>query len=115
MDDLNSVLIEGRVVNGPCWTGDTEPVRAWFDIEHVTHVKDNGTGTAKDIVGTFHVEVVGRLATVCVDELQQGRSVRVVGKLTRNGDCPAYIWAEHVEFKAPRPTRAPAPVEGAAV
>lgn len=112
MDDLNSVLIEGRVVNGPCWTGDTEPARAWFDIETASRAL---SPSGRDLGGTFHVEVVGRLATACMDTLQQGMSVRVVGKLTRNGTCPAYIWAEHVEFRAPRPTRAPAPVEGAAV
>jgi single-strand DNA-binding protein len=113
MFSLNSVLIEGAVVNGPVETADN---RCEFDILSARDEADaiNGGTVHKE----FRVEVEARafrLARSCLETLKTGRGVRVVGRLESETytaldgmeHTEVVIVAEHVEFmpiqKRPQP------------
>ena len=106
MNDLNSVLLEGVLVENP--KASTSPdgqarcnfivTTVWEDMRH------EGRKTE-----TFYFDVVvyGQLGQKCLDDLKAGRGVRVVGRLKRENSTDPEgeyhpeikIVAEHVEFR----------------
>jgi len=104
MNDLNSVLLEGVLVENP--KASTSPdgqtvcnftiTTVWEDMRHEGRKKE-----------PFHFGVVayGRLGQKCLYDLKAGRGVRVVGRLRRESSTEGKsrpeikIVAEHVEFK----------------
>ena len=97
MNDLNSVLLEGKVTADPA----PIPNGCTFSILASRLVKtDDGQKTTTSL---FPIEVTGRLAEVCQEYLKAGRGVRIVGRLCQDPeDALLFIQAEHVEFKPER-------------
>jgi len=95
MNNLNSILVEGTLMNDPVTTN-TEQTRTAFNLYSVHYEKG---GQFSDI--TVPIKTTGRLAEVCADYLKAGRGVRVVGRLAQN-NTELYVHAEHVEFKPER-------------
>jgi single-strand DNA-binding protein len=106
MNSLNSVLLEGDVVQGPYID---QSGRVTFKIESRRVYKDEA-GEIRDDTLVTEVQSTGRLATACHANLKTGRGVRVVGRLDQelrpSGSKALYVFAEHVEFK---PVKANAP------
>ena len=89
MKDLNSVLIEGTLIEDPIvkkFEEDESMCR--FKIKHET----------RDSIFEFPVCVYGKQAAFCEEHLKTGRKVRIVGRLTRVFGT-VFISAEHVEIR----------------
>lgn len=100
MNDLNSLLIEGSVV-GPVVDDTSEHgVACNFRIVSHRHAKgDNDENPMVDIPTTVQVFVAhGSLANRCIEELSDGRKVRIVGRVQGHAGDLAMI-AEHIEFR----------------
>lgn len=97
MNNLNSVLLEGKIEKGPSLlTAPEGKSLCTFTISSARFYKQ---GEDRKIeTSLFDVEAHGRLAEVCGEYLKAGREVRVVGRL-REEDSRVFINAEHVEFK----------------
>jgi single-strand DNA-binding protein len=100
MDNLNSVLLEGQLT--------AEPVLAYAPtgtpvcIMHILtkrYVKDATTGVIKEERQNYTIRTYNHQAEVCMEDLHQGRGIRVVGRLTTEEPGQIYIVAEHVELK----------------
>jgi single-strand DNA-binding protein len=98
MNNLNSVLIEGNLLEDPKLSYDSNgKALCSFDVACVRSEKEDG-GTVQRTVTTVPITTrEGRLAEVCVEYLKMGRGVRVVGRLAMAEGL--FIFAEHVEFK----------------
>lgn len=83
MNSLNSVLIEGAVVE-----------LASGDGSFLAIISVNTAAGA--VMVTFRA--AGRLGQACAETLKIGRGVRVVGRLEA-GEAGLRVYAEHVEFK----------------
>lgn len=99
MNDLNSVLIEGEVTDGP--VGDitfADDMACEFTIM----AKGSVRGPIVESISFFDVFVEDRLAQVCAETLSKGSKLRVVGKLKQvrtHSQSRVVIVAEHVEIK----------------
>ena len=93
MNNLNSVLLEGNLVDNPLEVyGNTE-----FKIKVCRACKDEDT--IRHLVSVIDINVrPGRLAETCAEYLRRDRGVRIIGRLVGN-DSKAFVEAEHVEFK----------------
>ena len=103
MNSLNSILIEGEIVDDPVISIASEGrTLTGFNVRSHRTVKDSDGTIALHAI-TVPVLTEGRLAEVCADYLKEGRAVRVVGRLDSLGgplDAPLlHVHAEHVEFK----------------
>ena len=105
MNNLNSVLVEGKVSEKPkkINNGDS-PTVCMFYIESNLLYKKNDEQIKE--TSKFEIEVWGKLAETCIDCLQEGRGVRVVGRLKQEiieiksvNFTKIKILAEHVDFK----------------
>jgi len=94
MNDLNSVLMEGTVKS--ISTGLTSKDRLNFIIESKRYCKK--VEEIETETSDFDIAVYGQLATTCFEHLDEGRGVRVVGRLEQEHGG-IIIVAEHVEFK----------------
>jgi single-strand DNA-binding protein len=98
MENLNSILIEGILVDNPELTEEKKKF-CLFTIASKSECEKHKAETIIDIVA------YGEMAVSCQRIGREGRGVRVVGKLKqRNKQSndptpPHYIEAEHVEFK----------------
>jgi len=90
MNDLNSVLLEGELVNDPLFINS----KSIFNLDVHRSGKTN----------IFKVICGGHLAEVCDEYLKTGRRVRAVGRLDTDESGLAYLLAEHVEFRPIRNT-----------
>lgn len=108
MNCLNSILLEGNLVEDPRKgvnekTGTTV---CFFRIVVGHSYKGDDDQIVKE-VSTFEVETWGKLAEVCLKYLTKGRGVWLVGRLktrkwsvVEHGDRESVvIMVEHVEFK----------------
>lgn len=93
MNDLNSLLIEGTVINNPTAQEHAGVIEACtFTI--VSH----RTTSEKTRETTLPVHVYGKLAANCAEYLRAGRQVRIVGTIAGGEESFAVI-GEHVEFR----------------
>lgn len=108
MNNLNSVLLEGNLVKDPekVMVGDTGRTLARFPLA-VNRYYKNGNKEPVEEVMFITTQVWGPLAEGCLNYLQKGRGVRVVGRLRQerwnDKDGGSHerivVVAEHVEFK----------------
>jgi single-strand DNA-binding protein len=97
MTNLNSVLLEGKVIADPVCTETGENMAdTTFTIEVVREHKEDGKVVR--IERTFRLIATGRLGTVCAEYLKKGRGIRAVGRLDTDTEG-VFMAAEHVEFK----------------
>jgi len=103
MNHLNSIILEGKVttITRPPFDGLRKVVR--FTIE--SHREwSNGS----DVITEFHnfdVEAEDALAESCSRNMEEGRIVRIVGRL--RGESCVVVIAEHVEYKPIKAKAAP--------
>jgi len=106
MNDLNSVLIEGKITGKP--TRRTTPAGTavcTFDLGSDRFYRNGPEDAFVKETNTFSILAKGKLADVCMNSCVPGLRVRVVGFLTQfhiNGKperMTARIVAEHVEFR----------------
>lgn len=102
MNSLNSVLLEGVLLDNPVELGEGE---CTFTI--ITERNFKVEEEYRKEVSHFGIVTFSNLADSCMKHLTKNRGVRVVGrlkqeKLDANGNGPysgVVIVAEHVEFK----------------
>jgi len=105
MRNLNSILLEGSVLDDPVLnlpSGDQAPARCIFSL-----------GSDPD-PAQVPIVVYGRLAAYCSKHLYQGSSVRVVGRIAQDVDASIAtgtfrlcVVAEHIEQKPSTSKRVP--------
>jgi single-strand DNA-binding protein len=110
MDDLNSILVEGNVVNEPEARYDEDgKLICRMTIANKRYLKDED-GDLKEEVSYLVIEAKGHLAEVCATYLRgedEHRGIRVVGRLKQErwqdnkmkSQSKIIILAEYVEFK----------------
>jgi single-strand DNA-binding protein len=106
-NDLNSILLEGRVSNHPEYSKDGKGVTICrFDVAVTRYPPGGGTPE----VSFFVVSVRDRLAETMRSVLQKGLQVRVVGRLRQERweaktekRSKVIVYAEHVELR-PQPS-----------
>ena len=105
MNMLNSIIIEGKVLNKTSTTMQGGLVTV-ITIETRRSFKDSYDGSIKEELSKFDVDTFGKLAEVCNEYANEGRTIRVVGRLTThditvNGVTVPHvsIMGEHIEFK----------------
>jgi single-strand DNA-binding protein len=102
MTNLNSVLLEGSLVDQPL--ANTNPDGSKTSI-FVLESHRLFTSQTKDsqTTETYHINVEtvpGHVTEACLEFLKAGRGVRIVGRLRQHQETKQiYIIAEHVEFK----------------
>lgn len=90
--NLNSLIIEGSLK-----TGNREGT--CFEFVLITNrTTRTTTGGKMNVKASFDVLTYGKLADICEEKFEQGRGIRIVGRLD-NRDSKVVIVAEHVEFK----------------
>ncbi len=109
MNDLNTILIEGKLTHDPTITMITaDAVVCRFSIAVNRRYMDRKKSEYIENVSYFIVETWGKVAENCAKWLTKGRGVRVVGHLkqhrwteNRPESYPrerVYILSEHIEF-----------------
>ena len=93
MNDLNSVLIEGKVVG----IKELSPEKIRFTISSQRFHKEPGDSEIKKEVHFFDIAGKGRLALFC-ENLKPDTRVRIVGRMIQK-DNMVLILAEHIEIK----------------
>ena len=97
MNSLNSILIEGSLLDDPVESDG----KCTFVITSDMFYRNEET-TEKE-TSYFTIEAFGRLGQACMNELKKNRGVRAVGRIKQLGiDSKMVIVAEHVEFKPKR-------------
>lgn len=95
MNNLNSILLEGTLVEDPAHPQMGE---CSFTIECVRYqTRDDGEKVKE--TSRFNIRCINRMADVCAESLKKGRGVRVVGRLVQVLEESCFILAEHVEFR----------------
>lgn len=97
MNDLNSIIIEGEVIDKPKMDSGVCTFRV--KSKRLFKSKD---GQPMEEVSVFPTESHSKLAEACEKHLSEGRSIRVVGRLKSPDGCIFTVVAEHVEFKPMR-------------
>ncbi|HKL57526.1 MAG TPA: single-stranded DNA-binding protein, partial [Sphaerochaeta sp.] len=108
MNNLNSVLLEGNLVRDPeeVVIGEAATQMAKFSIA-VNRFFKNAQSEPVEEVMFISIQAWGALAKSCLQYLQKGRGVRVVGRLRQErwtdkeggNKERIVVVAEHVEFK----------------
>jgi len=97
MNNLNSILLEGKLVKEPqVLTAPQGKSLCTFTISCERSHKQGEELLVEN--GSFDIETHGRLAEVCGEYLRAGRGVRVIGHLVERAG-QVLVCAEHVEFK----------------
>jgi single-strand DNA-binding protein len=96
MNDLNSVLLEGVLIDDPVRIGNSG---CNFNIKSTRFYKVEGTPVQE--VSIYAIETFGKFADICLTTIKKGRCVRVVGRLRQYPETKnIVIFAEHIEFKS---------------
>jgi single-strand DNA-binding protein len=106
MNNLNSVLLEGNLVNDPVFRKTEKGTSLCTFTVASDRFFNQGSGLEKE-VSFFDVETWAKLAETCHNLGRKGRGVRVVGRLKQDRWTGAdgkphskiSIVAEHVEFR----------------
>jgi single-strand DNA-binding protein len=107
MNDLNSILIEGRIVNDAVLDKPEKDLYVCTFTIASTRYHKAKSGMEKE-TGYFEIQAFGKLAEASRDQAYQGRCVRVVGRLKQE---PMFNWngsphskyviaAEHIEYRS---------------
>lgn len=106
MDNLNQILIEGRLTRDPVESFTTaECPLCRFPIANNRFFKSKKKPQGEQDTSYFLVECWGKVAESCLAHLKKGTGVRVVGRLKQYSwkeDRPherVYIIAEHIQFQ----------------
>ena len=107
MNMLNSVIVEGDVVEQPEIKSTPNGVSVCTITIAVSRECRNANGERASEVSYFDVDAFGNIADVCAKMCLKGRGMRVVGRLRQvrwdDGDGKAHskvnVVAEHIEFK----------------
>lgn len=105
MNSLNSVLIEGNLVEDPESKKNGESIVVTFKVASNRYFNQNNE--KKSEVSFFDIEVWNRTAELCIKTLTKGSGVRVVGRLKQDrwvdkegrNQARVKIIGENVEFK----------------
>lgn len=109
MNDLNSILIEGNLIQDP----ESKTLSTGSQVCNFTIASDcfyrQGSEAVKE-VSYFDVEAWAKLGLACSQNLKKGRGVRVVGRIKQERwtdpegkeRSKVFIVAEHVEFRPER-------------
>ena len=105
MNDLNSVIIQGRLTRDPDFSY-TSSSAALCKFHIAVNRKYKASNQTKDEESYFDIEAWNRTAEICSEHLNKGRGVRILGRLKQerwqqNGRnrSKIIIIAEHVEIK----------------
>jgi single-strand DNA-binding protein len=101
MNNLNSILIEGKVSSEIELSYTPQGTAVCTFSLASDRFQKTGETTEKE-TSIFPIETRLRLAEICAKYLKKGRGVRVVGRLkqeTVEGVSRVWIVAEHVEFR----------------
>ncbi len=109
MNNLNSVLLEGNLVRDPeeVVIGENATTMAKFGIAVNRYFKNAQAEPVEEVM-FITIQAWGSLAKSCLQYLEKGRGVRVVGRLRQErwtdkdgGNRERIVVvAEHVEFKS---------------
>jgi len=82
MNNLNSVLLEGNLVRDPekVLAGENGSIMARFSIAENRYFKNAQAEPVEEVM-FITIQAWGSLAKSCLQYLQKGRGVRVVGRL----------------------------------
>ena len=100
MNHLNSLILEGKVttITRPPFNGLRRTIRFTVESQR-TYEHENAT---YEEFNTFDVEACDNLADSCSANMEEGRIVRVVGRLRQDRTeevSQVLVIAEHVEYK----------------
>lgn len=106
MNNLNSVLVEGKLIRNPLLKHTGRGIAICTFSIASERFCNSDTGVKKE-VSIFDVETWGKLAEACYNQGKKGRGLRVVGRLKQERwtgeDGKAHskvtVVAEHVEFR----------------
>ena len=98
MNNLNSVLLEGELVEDPVLAYTKRGSAFTTFIIKTRRFYETEEGDKATEESNFQIHTYNRQAEVCQEYLHAGRGVRVVGRLKQTGGGVTVI-AEHVEFK----------------
>ena len=102
MNDLNSVLIEGKIVSISNFS--VKPGGKTIAIDSTRYRKD-GPGEYRKDVSRFSIIVDEEWAdTTLVKELKINDTIRIVGRLTSYDITSTKIYAEHLELRPVKKT-----------
>lgn len=107
MNQLNSLIIEGNVVNQPDLLEPADGFKVCKFTVAVNRWYKNKDGNGVSEVSFFDVETYGRMAEICAKQAVKGRGLRIVGRLQQDrwkdsenkSHSKVYVIAEHIEYK----------------
>jgi len=97
MNNLNSIILEGNVVEKPMFDNTGKLVSALFPISVKRYSKTSNNEPLEECF-KFDIETYGKLAEFCKDKCSLNRGIRVVGRLIER-EGKVSVVAEHIEFK----------------
>ena len=112
MNHLNSVLLEGYLVNDPKVITTSDPNQTFqlvkFDVAN-HRVYRNGKGEMKEETLFIPIQVWGSISAMCLEKMKKGMVCRVVGRLrqcrweTKDGAkrSSIEIYSHHLEYRNP--------------
>ena len=110
MNMLNSIILEGNVKSLPVvgefenYNGEVS-VKSSFPLTVVRELhNEKGESVFKEEYD-FDIETYGEMAKFCNAHIEEGRGIRVVGRLKQK-EGRVFVVAEHIEIKPARPTKA---------
>jgi single-strand DNA-binding protein len=107
MNNLNSILIEGNLVQGPKLSHTSKGTSiCQFSLYFTRFYKQDDDDHQKE-VSIFEITTRDKLANLHNDYLKKDKTIRIVGRLKQgritedNGESKSkvYIVAEHIDFK----------------
>jgi single-stranded DNA-binding protein len=93
MNNLNSILLEGKAIDQP------SVIQNLFEMVVVStrvHKTDDGY---REEDTNISVTARGKFAESCHEQYQNGRGLRVIGRIAQSKDGKIYIEAEHIEWR----------------
>ena len=107
MNQLNSIIVEGNLVNDAVLTEPTAGFKKCSFTIGVNRFYKNKKDEGVEEVSYFTVETYGKIAEYCQAKGKKGRGVRVVGRLKQDSwkdennkyNSRIYVVAEHIEYK----------------
>jgi single-strand DNA-binding protein len=109
MNNLNSILVEGVLVEKPAFQGTRGKPSCTFSFASNRFYR--AKSKIEKEVSIFEVEVSGKLAENCHNLGHEGRGLRIVGRLKQvkwtnaegKPQSKVVIEAEHIEFRPVQP------------